>query len=42
MKSDTKNNQKAENTQQAAFGAGCFWHVEEDFRQLKGVTNVTV
>ena len=33
---DDKNNQKA------AFGAGCFWHVEEDFRQLKGVTNVTV
>ncbi|PIN99776.1 peptide-methionine (S)-S-oxide reductase [archaeon CG10_big_fil_rev_8_21_14_0_10_43_11] len=26
----------------ATFGAGCFWHVEADFRKIKGVTNVVV
>ena len=30
------------NLQQAAFGAGCFWHVEEIFRHLNGVSMTEV
>jgi peptide-methionine (S)-S-oxide reductase len=29
-------------TQKATFGAGCFWGVEETFRQTKGVVNTAV
>src|ERR1700681_1834977 len=29
-------------TQKATFGAGCFWGVEETFRNLKGVTSTSV
>ena len=28
--------------EKATFGAGCFWHVEEEFRIIKGVTKTEV
>ena len=28
--------------QKAAFGAGCFWHVEEEFRKIYGVVKTCV
>ena len=36
MKAETKSNMKA------TFGAGCFWHVEEEFRKVKGVSRTEV
>jgi peptide-methionine (S)-S-oxide reductase len=31
-----------ERYQKATFGAGCFWHTEEDFRKLPGVKSTAV
>ena len=28
--------------EKATFGAGCFWHIEEEFKKLKGVTSTSV
>jgi peptide-methionine (S)-S-oxide reductase len=31
-----------ENLKKAAFAGGCFWHVESDFRDIKGVVDTAV
>ncbi len=28
--------------EKATFGAGCFWHIEEEFKKLKGVVSTSV
>lgn len=34
--------EKKPKTEFATFGAGCFWHVEETFRQISGVVSTAV
>jgi len=34
--------EKTVKTEKATFGAGCFWHVEEEFRHVKGVVSTAV
>jgi peptide-methionine (S)-S-oxide reductase len=38
----TDTNVTPETTEKATFGAGCFWQVEEEFRQLDGVIDTAV
>ena len=33
---------KMMNTEKATFGAGCFWHIEDEFSKLKGVISTQV
>ena len=28
--------------EKATFGAGCFWHIEEEFKKIKGVISTSV
>src|SRR3989338_7760018 len=37
----TKTKTKTVKTEKATFAGGCFWHVEESFRHLKGVLKAT-
>ncbi|MCC6444871.1 MAG: peptide-methionine (S)-S-oxide reductase MsrA [Armatimonadetes bacterium] len=38
----TQDKKRAEAVETATFGAGCFWHVEEEFRHIKGVVATEV
>jgi peptide-methionine (S)-S-oxide reductase len=42
MTETTSSTDKTTNTEKATFGAGCFWQVEETFRELDGVVDTAV
>lgn len=42
QKLQSGNNEARKMTELATFGAGCFWHVEEAFRTIKGVLKTEV